>query len=147
MLFELSNRQRKALFVDRVPVELALPCPAGDVPDVAGWAWGALPADVRPLIRRIEEQEIGVYLIRPRCGAGERETLTHHLGIIDQTEPRPISARPRQLVPIVAVLLAPDSPNQNKAPLPLQWPQSLIYAQRRWPGAAAPQPTEPAPVP
>jgi len=135
MQYHLSNRQRSALFVRCETLPLALLPPFPTPVDPLTFARSVLPVDVAERVASAVETTLVVYAMRPGCGPGEKQTLTHHLGVIvpddspDLTRPD----MPIQRVPVILALCVPTAPAGKT--LPVQWPVSLVMGQRRFPGA------------
>ena len=103
IVYTLSNRQRKELFVRSRPLDLALPAPPLDeLPDPAAWARSVLPPDVAALVRSAEETEV---LVAPQPADTAPATLNDLLGEI--REAGGTGGRWCVWVAVVAVRLAP----------------------------------------
>lgn len=121
MHYDLSSRQRKALFERGHPLEIALPYPA-DQPDPAAWARSVLPADVRSMVVSAEEAEVVVRLTRGAPGLA---------GVLGEIRDQHREGDLDQRVIVLAVRLAPPRPRHES--LPLQWPGSAAGHRVRFP--------------
>jgi hypothetical protein len=123
-LYLLSSNQQKELLIRHQKLEVALPVPPDDPPDLVDWARSVLPEDFRPLVESARYDTIEV---SPKVNASD-ENLTDVLGAIIGKDGPPAGIL-TIWVEAVIVRLSPRSPRGG--PGPMKWPQNVVIGGRK----------------
>lgn len=127
MVYLLSNRQRKELFIRGSEIQIAIPAPIFEV-DLVEYVEEVFAADVRPTIRSAVEDVVIVRPTSQRSG----ETLTEVLGAIQPDKVAEEHAERGDLlvtIEVIVVTLCQLETPRNRA-RSIQWPGEVREGDR-----------------